>query len=186
MVSKVASPFEMAPSVDKEQSKRFSLKENNRNHSSSLKNNRESVDVWRASKEMAKDVDDDKFAQPDSTNKEEILDQWLRSGGRNNTITEDVDAENADDSSRMTRSSGISVATKRISEPIPDQEEEEEQENELHKMHMLQSLQALHYMKTVEVPSLKEIEHMSVFLPSPKQPHLTKTLIFDMDETLIH
>jgi Dullard-like phosphatase family protein len=186
MVSKVASPFEVAPNVNKEQSKRFSLKENNRNHSSSMKNERESVDVWRASRELDKDMLDDQISKPETNSKEEIIDQWLRSAGRNNTITEDVDAENAEESSRMTRSSGISVATKRISEPLPPQEEEEEEENELHKMHMLQSLQALHYMKTVEVPSLKEIEHMWIFLPPPKQPHLTKTLIFDMDETLIH
>lgn len=32
-----------------------------------------------------------------------------------------------------------------------------EEENQLHKLHMLQSLQALQYMKTVEIPPLKDI-----------------------------
>jgi CTD small phosphatase-like protein 2 len=49
---------------------------------------------------------------------------------------------------------------------------------------MLQSLQALQYMKTVEIPSLEEIKNKMIQLPP--MPEGFKTLIFDMDETLIH
>ena len=49
---------------------------------------------------------------------------------------------------------------------------------------MLQSLQALQYMKTVEIPSLEEIKDKMIQLPP--MPEGFKTLIFDMDETLIH
>lgn len=57
-------------------------------------------------------------------------------------------------------------------------------ENEIHKVHMLQSLQALQYLNTIEIPSLKVLKDKMVFLP--KKKNKKKTLIFDMDETLIH
>lgn len=58
-------------------------------------------------------------------------------------------------------------------------------ENEIHRMHMLQSLQALQYLKNVAVPPLSMLRDKFVFLP-PLKKHQKKTLIFDMDETLIH
>lgn len=61
----------------------------------------------------------------------------------------------------------------------------ESQENEIHKMHMLQSLQALQYLKTITPPPLSALREKIVFLP-PFKGHRKKTLIFDMDETLIH
>jgi hypothetical protein len=57
-------------------------------------------------------------------------------------------------------------------------------ENEIHKVHMLQSLQALQYLNTIEIPPLKVLKDKMVFLPKKKSKK--KTLIFDMDETLIH
>ena len=58
-------------------------------------------------------------------------------------------------------------------------------DNEIHKLHMIQSLQALQYLKGVQIPQKSEIRDKMVFLPSMKHPK-KKTLIFDMDETLIH
>lgn len=56
-------------------------------------------------------------------------------------------------------------------------------DNEIHKLHMLQSLQALQYLKTISPPPLSELKNKLVFLPAQNKK---KTLIFDMDETLIH
>ena len=64
--------------------------------------------------------------------------------------------------------------------------EQQEEENELHKIHMLQSLQALQYIKGVTIPDEEELIDRFVYLPPFKSSHITKTLIFDMDETLIH
>lgn len=36
------------------------------------------------------------------------------------------------------------------------------------------------------MPRLEELEHLMVDLPRPNDPTKTKTIIFDMDETLIH
>lgn len=36
------------------------------------------------------------------------------------------------------------------------------------------------------MPTSDELERMQIFLPPPDAPHKKKTLIFDMDETLIH
>ncbi|CAI2359926.1 unnamed protein product [Moneuplotes crassus] len=60
----------------------------------------------------------------------------------------------------------------------------EDYENEIHKLHMLQSLQALQYLKTIKPPPISELKDKLVFLPEKKSKK--KTLIFDMDETLIH
>jgi len=57
-------------------------------------------------------------------------------------------------------------------------------DKEIHKLHMLQSLQALQYIKTVTRPPIRALSNKLVFLP-PQKKHM-KTLIFDMDETLIH
>ena len=124
----------------------------------------------------------------DSMGKDEILDQWLkRNPHRNGTITEDVDAENEEDSNRISQSSLTSKSDYRASEPkVQPQQQDEEEENELHKIHMLQSLQALQYLKKVPLPPIEELNEKLVFLPPPKLPHIKKTLIFDMDETLIH
>ncbi|CDW72048.1 nli interacting factor-like phosphatase family protein [Stylonychia lemnae] len=62
-----------------------------------------------------------------------------------------------------------------------------QQSTELHKLHLLQTLQSLQYIKQVERPSEDEISKKSIFLPPPRIPQQQKkTLIFDLDETLIH
>lgn len=60
----------------------------------------------------------------------------------------------------------------------------EEGDGEIHKLHMLQSLQALQYLKTITPPPISELKDKLVFLPASNENR--KTLIFDMDETLIH
>lgn len=68
---------------------------------------------------------------------------------------------------------------------VNDDNSNHSHENEIHKMHMLQSLQALQYLKTIIPPPLSALREKIVFLP-PFKGHRKKTLIFDMDETLIH
>ena len=48
---------------------------------------------------------------------------------------------------------------------------------------MVQTLQSLQYMKYVNQPNTREIEQHSVYLP---RTHHKKTIIFDLDETLVH
>lgn len=186
IVSKAASPFTVAPNLQKNDSLKSS--ESHESKSVSLttnKHDRESVDVWRASEFDKDSKPKEKSSQDETENKDEILSQWLKSSQRreNDTITE-VDEENAEES-RCSKTSIHTIEDRKQIEPIEEQDEEEE-ENELHKIHMLQSLQALQYMKKVVVPSLDEISDKFVYLPPPKAQHLKKTLIFDMDETLIH
>jgi len=150
MVSKVASPFTVAPVQNRvDNSEKIKNEIINRNDSLNIKKeDRKSVDVWRAS-----EVNENRLCEmetkQDSMGKDEILDQWLkRNPHRNGTITEDVDAENEEDSNRMSQSSLASKSDYRASEPkVQPQQQDEEEENELHKIHMLQSLQALQYLK---------------------------------------
>ncbi len=59
--------------------------------------------------------------------------------------------------------------------------------SELHKLHLLQTLQSLQYMKQIPLPSVESLEPRMVTLPPPRFPeHQKKTIIFDLDETLIH
>jgi CTD small phosphatase-like protein 2 len=41
-------------------------------------------------------------------------------------------------------------------------------------------------MKGVKEPPKEEILKRAVFLPPPKKKHIKKTLVFDLDETLVH
>ena len=78
--------------------------------SSNRKNDRDSVDVWRAS-DLEKESDN-KFAwnENDNLTRDDFLNQWLGSDKRdNNTIIEDVEAENAEDQSRYSKYSNISA-----------------------------------------------------------------------------
>lgn len=65
--------------------------------------------------------------------------------------------------------------------------DEEEHQSELHKAHLIQTLQAIQYIKTL--PMTHKLDGKFVNLP----PHhlfptaeTTKTIIFDLDETLVH
>lgn len=177
LVSKVTTPF----AVNNETKKKYSELDKQASVESSKSG--QSVEVWRPSDDMDKRPIN-KNNQPEN-NKEQLLDQWLGHNDDNDTITEDVDAENDDDSQRNSRLSKIKTVVKRESE-VRKISNDEEEENELHKIHMLQSLQALQYMKKVPLPPMEELKSRFVFLPPPKIPHTKKTLIFDMDETLIH
>ena len=62
-----------------------------------------------------------------------------------------------------------------------------QQTSELHKLHLLQTLQSLQYIKQVELPSQEDIKKKQLKLPPPRFPqYQKKTIIFDLDETLIH
>lgn len=48
-----------------------------------------------------------------------------------------------------------------------------------------QAVMSLRYIKQQSLPKMADLEDKFVFLP-PRLPHQKKTLIFDLDETLIH
>eukprot|EP00343_Euplotes_focardii_P002333 CAMPEP_0205807058 /NCGR_PEP_ID=MMETSP0205-20121125/10729_1 /ASSEMBLY_ACC=CAM_ASM_000278 /TAXON_ID=36767 /ORGANISM="Euplotes focardii, Strain TN1" /LENGTH=490 /DNA_ID=CAMNT_0053080791 /DNA_START=66 /DNA_END=1538 /DNA_ORIENTATION=- len=193
MVSKVVSPFATAPSENK---KRHSNSEKiTRNNSNTSSNeDRASLDQWRASEDIDRRGSDMANQQQNNNNNDVILDQWLKRGDSNGTILEDVEAENQTESNRMSKASILTASERRPSEIEQVQHQEEEEENEPQnisdksaaEIHMVQSLQALQYMKTVVVPAKDELRDKFVFLPPHEQSHTKKTLIFDMDETLIH
>ena len=50
----------------------------------------------------------------------------------------------------------------------------------------MQTLQSLQYLKNLRKPEATELLAKTVYLPPPRNPACKKTLIFDLDETLIH
>jgi hypothetical protein len=67
-------------------------------------------------------------------------------------------------------------------------EPEAKQESDIHKLHLIQTIQSLLYLNSLP-PSLSEQAHLSlnkVDIPHPAHPEQTKTLLFDLDETLAH
>lgn len=187
-----ATPFAVAPTENPNHRTSESDKVARTNSTNSKSDDRASVDLWRASQPA--EAKKEEIIQEDPEEKDQILDQWLnRDRPGNGTITEDVDAEDEEDSSRMSRSTTggntykTTVAKPALPDPTQSQNQnEEDEENELHKIHMLQSLQALQYMKKVSLPPVEDLSDKFVYLPPPKNPLNKKTLIFDMDETLIH
>lgn len=57
---------------------------------------------------------------------------------------------------------------------------------DIHKTHMIQTLQALLFIKTLKPVPPQVLAAKSIDLPPPKKPFIKKTLIFDLDETLVH
>lgn len=57
-------------------------------------------------------------------------------------------------------------------------------QSELHKLHLLQTLQSLQYLKNLRKPEEHELLAKTVYLPT--KAGCKKTIIFDLDETLIH
>jgi hypothetical protein len=51
---------------------------------------------------------------------------------------------------------------------------------------MIQTLYALKYIKYLNPVNQNDILAKEVVMPPFREPHITKTLIFDMDETLMH
>lgn len=71
--------------------------------------------------------------------------------------------------------------------PLIEVVDEEEHQSELHKAHLIQTLQAIQYIKSL--PNDHSLEEKYVnFPPHPlfDTPEETKTIIFDLDETLVH
>lgn len=65
--------------------------------------------------------------------------------------------------------------------------EEDEHQSELHKAHLIQTLQAIQYIKTLSASHSLEGKYLNLpDHPSFESPESTKTIIFDLDETLVH
>lgn len=70
-------------------------------------------------------------------------------------------------------------------DPEEESKEPEEETNDLHKAHLIQTLQAIQYINTIKPPGLDYFNGRFVEIPPSKHPH-NKTIIFDLDETLVH
>ena len=54
-------------------------------------------------------------------------------------------------------------------------------------MHLIQTLQSLQYVKFhLKQPAIEEIFRKRVQLPAFKETWIKKTIVFDLDETLVH
>ena len=62
-------------------------------------------------------------------------------------------------------------------------DKEDNKQSDIHKNHLIQTLQSLQYMKHTPDPLPEQIEQRSVILPTTSK---SKTLVFDLDETLVH
>ena len=81
----------------------------------------------------------------------------------------------------ITHSSGIQDS------PALESNNEEEHQTELHKAHLIQTLQAIQYINTLSWDHSLEGKYVNL-PPNPlfRTPDQTKTIIFDLDETLVH
>eukprot|EP00347_Sterkiella_histriomuscorum_P021086 403335311 len=60
-------------------------------------------------------------------------------------------------------------------------------QSDTHKMHLIQTLQSLQYVKNfLKQPKYEEISNKRVNLPRFRRTNINKTIIFDLDETLVH
>jgi len=71
-----------------------------------------------------------------------------------------------------------------VPKPQSNQEILEFLQNDQHKIHLIQTLQSLQYVKQKLTPAPAR-PHLSVSLPPLKRAN-QKTIIFDLDETLVH
>eukprot|EP00347_Sterkiella_histriomuscorum_P014439 403360857 len=62
----------------------------------------------------------------------------------------------------------------------------QEQNQDIHQLHFLQTIAALKNIGNITMPDISEIQRYMIDLPAFDDPKKRKTLIFDMDETLIH
>jgi Dullard-like phosphatase family protein len=71
--------------------------------------------------------------------------------------------------------------------PLVETNDEEEHQSELHKAHLIQTLQAIQYIKSLPNDHSLDGKYVN-FPPHPlfDTPEETKTIIFDLDETLVH
>lgn len=61
-------------------------------------------------------------------------------------------------------------------------------QTDLHRLHLIQTIQSLIYLNELppDTKELAESKLKTVELPPPLRPSQTKTLLFDLDETLAH
>lgn len=69
-----------------------------------------------------------------------------------------------------------------------DDGDDDEEPLDVQKVHFNQTVQALFNIRMTNLrePPFSEIQHLLVDLPEPNHPAKTKTIVFDLDETLIH
>lgn len=65
-------------------------------------------------------------------------------------------------------------------------EDEHSKGRDLHKSHLVHTLQSLQYIKTLPLPPKAKVDGKAVNLPPPRNKSIKKTVIFDLDETLVH
>ena len=68
---------------------------------------------------------------------------------------------------------------------IEDRNNSASENGEIHREHLLQTLSALHALPLLIPFANKYKEKPKVYLP-PRKPHEIKTLLLDLDETMIH
>lgn len=99
-----------------------------------------------------------------------------------------VEKESLSDNFSPNKSHHSHVQSSSINEsPAVDHQDEEENQSELHKAHLIQTLQAIQYIQTLPGDHSLEGKYIE-FPPHPMfpSPESTKTIIFDLDETLVH
>ncbi|CDW87693.1 nli interacting factor-like phosphatase family protein [Stylonychia lemnae] len=57
---------------------------------------------------------------------------------------------------------------------------------DLHRSHLVHTLQSLQYIKQLKSPNRLDIEQKGVYFPQFRHSTIKKTVIFDLDETLVH
>ena len=67
-------------------------------------------------------------------------------------------------------------------------DEDDDDQPDVQKAHFNQTVQALYNIKALRLdePPIRYIQNLLVDLPPPNAAHKTKTIVFDLDETLIH
>ena len=77
----------------------------------------------------------------------------------------------------------VKLITKQAENITTDDNDDEEQSNQQQTQHLYQTLQALQYIKSINIPSIEDLQDKLTNLPPSRHK---KTLIFDLDETLVH
>ena len=98
-----------------------------------------------------------------------------------------IDKDSPSKSISVSKSEQSQLQSSHMQDSPPIAIEEEESQSELHKAHLIQTLQAIQYIKTL--PNNHSLDGLYVNLPPHAYfsgPETTKTIIFDLDETLVH
>ena len=70
-----------------------------------------------------------------------------------------------------------------MTEYVTQVKDDSRTQSDMHRNHLIQTLQSLQYMKNVSQPSTADLILREVELPHTRHK---KTIIFDLDETLVH